>query len=195
MWRASLCAAAMAALVVMVAGCAGLGILEREKLPAGSAEPFELQGRVYVRFGARAFSGSMRWRHALEVEELWLSGPLGQTAAYIVRDALGATLTTADQQTYRSMSMDALMRDGLGWALPLADLSYYVLGQIPPGVAEATVERDADRRLAHVVRDGWEVTLIPGRRSNSVHHPTRLRMRKDEIEIRLVIDRLEPITG
>ena len=196
MRRARLRAAAMAALVVMlVAGCAGLGVLERETLPVGSAESFELQGRVYVRFGARAFSGSMRWRYALDVEELWLSGPLGQTAAYIVRDALGATLTTAEQQTYRSISLDALMRDALGWALPLADLSYYVLGQIPPGVAESTVARDADRRLTQIVRDGWEVTLIPGRRSDSAHHPTRLRMRKDEIEIRLVIDRLDPVTG
>jgi outer membrane lipoprotein LolB len=196
MWRARLRATAMVALVVvLVAGCAGLGILEREKLPVGSAESFELQGRVYVRFGTRAFSGSMRWRYALEVEELWLSGPLGQTAAYIVRDTLGATLTTADQQTYSSTSLDALMRDGLGWALPLADLSHYVLGQVPPGVAESTVERDAERRLTQIVRDGWEVTLVPGGRSDSVNHPTRLRMRKNEIEIRLVIDRLDPVTG
>jgi len=195
MWHAAVRAALMAALVVLVTGCAGLAVFEREKLAAGSDESFELQGRVYVRFEARAFSGSMRWRHALDGDEVWLSGPLGQTAAYIVRNSLGATLTTADQQTYRSTSLDALMRDGLGWALPLADLSYYVLGRVPPGGAESIVERDADRRLVQVVRDDWEVRLVPGYNSNAAHHPMRLRMRKDEIEIRLVIDRLEPVPG
>ena len=195
MRRAAGRAAAMAALALLVAGCASLAIFDRDRPLPGVAESFELQGRVFVRFGARAFSGSMRWRHALEIDEVWLSGPLGQTAAYIVRDANGAMLRTADQQTYRSISLDALMQDGLGWTLPLADLSYYVLDQVPPGDGTSTTERDAEHRLLQVVRDGWKVTLIPGHESNMAHRPLRLRMRKDEIEIRLVIDRLEPVAG
>lgn len=187
--------AAMAALLLLLAGCAALPFFGRHEAAVGSPESFELQGRVYVRFGARAFSGSIRWRHANDADEVWLSGPLGQTAAHIVRDALGATLTTADQQTYRSMSLDTLTRDGLGWTLPLADLSHYVLGEVPPGVADSAVERDSDRRLLRLARDGWEVALIPAQTPTTMHHPVRLTMRKDEVEIRLVIDLLQSVTG
>ena len=179
------------ALVLALAGCAGLTPSARDEAMLGAAEPFEMQGRVYARFTDRAFSGSIRWRHTPSADELWLGGPLGQTAAHIVRDASGATLTTANQQTYRSMNLEASMRDAMGWALPLADLSHYVLGNTPSGVADSNVKRNADRRLLAVSHNGWEVELTPADQPDQGARPKGLRMRKDAIEVRIVIDQLE----
>jgi outer membrane lipoprotein LolB len=179
---------------VLLAGCAS--ILTPAKPPAAaSAEPFELQGRVYVRYGARAFSGSLRWQHAQAADQVWLSGPLGQTAAYIRRDGEGAVLTTAEQREYRSTSLERLTKDGLGWSLPLADLSYYVLGEVPPAVVDSSVERDAERRAVRVTHDGWEVALTRSDADASARAPARVTLRKDDVEIRLVIDRLDAPAG
>ena len=181
--------AALSALIAL-AGCAGLQPFGREEA-LGAAEPFELQGRVYARFSDRAFSGSIRWRHTPAADEVWLGGPLGQTAAHIVRDASGATLTNANQQTYRSTNLEASMRDSMGWALPLADLSHYVLGQTPSAVADANVKRNADKRLIALSHDGWEVEFTPADQPNAGSRPARLRMLKDAIEVRIVIDQLD----
>jgi outer membrane lipoprotein LolB len=174
--------------VLVVSGCAQLPFMGQGR-NQGSPESFEMMGRVYVQFGPRAFSGSLRWRHDQEADEVWLGAPLGQTAAYIVRDATGATLTAADQRTYHSMSIEALTKDGLGWSLPLADLSYYVLGDAPPAVAAA--ERDSAGRLTRVERDGWVVRWTPRETASPGPAILRLDLRKDEVEIRLVIDQLQ----
>ena len=187
--RTSGLAAAVVALVLALSGCAGLPFSRDESM--GAEEPFEMQGRVYSRFSDRAFSGSIRWRHTSPADELWLGGPLGQTGAHIVRDASGATLTTANQQTYRSMNLEASMRDAMGWALPLADLSHYVLGNAPPGAADTSVKRDADQRLLSVLHNGWEVELTPSEQPDRNARPKGLRMRKEGVEVRIVIDQLE----
>lgn len=182
--------AAWLALALAVAGCAELRILAGGRSEAGAATPFEMLGRVYVRYGERAFSGSMRWLHSQPSDELWLGGPLGQTAAHIRRDASGATLTTADQKTYSAFSLEGLTEKGLGWSLPVADLSYYVLG-LAPEAASANVVRDAQGRLREVRHDGWEVRWADSSSGGTGDRPGRLEMRRGDVEIRLVIDRLD----
>jgi outer membrane lipoprotein LolB len=188
--RASVSLVPLLALAMAISGCAQLPFGGGRSTELGATESFELLGRVYVRFGPRAFSGSLRWRHALEADEVWLGGPLGQTAAHIVRDSAGAALTTADQQTYRSMSLDALTRDGLGWTLPLADLSFYVQGKVPQEAA-ADAERDSELRVLRVARNGWEVQWIEREPVAGATRLPRIELRKDEVEIRLVVDRLD----
>ena len=176
------------ALAVCMSGCAQLpwtGAGDR-----GIAEAFEAQGRVYVRYGPRAFSGTLRWQHALERDEVWLGGPLGQTAAHIVRDDTGAILTTADQQEYRATSIEALTREGLGWSLPLADLSYYLLGKVPEDAA-ASAERDASGRIVRATRDGWSVRWVALGDEASAQRPGRIELSKADVEIRFVVDRLD----
>jgi outer membrane lipoprotein LolB len=182
---------AAAALVMLIAGCAELPVPGGTRRHYGAAESFELLGRVYVRFAARAFSGSLRWRHALVADEVWLGAPLGQTAAHIVRDAHGAVLTTAEQLSYRSVSLDALTREGLGWTLPLADLSYYVQRKAPP---EATrLAYDDEGRLLRLERDGWEVRWIARDAGAGEVRPPRIELRRDDVEIRLVVDRFDAV--
>jgi outer membrane lipoprotein LolB len=176
------------ALFLGLSGCAQLPWMAAGD--SGIAEVFEAQGRVYVRYGPRAFSGSLRWRHAPERDEVWLGGPFGQTGAHIARDATGAILTTADQQEYRAGSIEALTREGLGWSLPLADLSYYVLGKVPQDAA-ASAERDADGRIVRATRDGWSVRWVALGGEGSAPRPGRIELSKEELEIRFVVDRLD----
>ena len=184
--RAGLCA--VLALLVALGGCAQMPWGSTAE--SGTTETFEAFGRVYVRYGARAFSGTLRWRHAPEADEVWLGGPLGQTAAHIVRDGSGATLTTADQQVYRSTSIDALTREGLGWTLPLADLSYYVLGKVPEDAA-AGAERDSAGRLVSAMHDGWTVRWTPLAQAQGSERLWRIDLAKGDVEIRFVLDRLD----
>jgi len=175
----------------LIAGCAQLPFTgpSREQ---GNSDAFEALGRVYVRYGSRGFSGSLRWLHAPESDEVWLGGPLGQTGAYISRDSTGASLTTADQKTYRAMSMESLTREGLGWSLPLADLSYYVMGSVPADIA-ASAERDSAGRLTRAEREGWTVRWSRPDGKSDATPLSRLNLAKDNVEIRFVVDRLEPM--
>jgi outer membrane lipoprotein LolB len=183
--KASRRLAAVLLLAALVAGCAQLPWVA----PPGNPQAFETQGRVYVRFGAQAFSGSLRWQHAPYADEVWLGGPLGQTAAHIVRNAEGAMLTGADQRVYRSTSIEALTREGLGWTLPLADLSYYVLGAVPPQAE--VLERGDNGRLLRAANGGWTVRWVPLDGDRKDAGLQRIELAQDDVEIRFVVDRLE----
>ena len=174
----------------LLAGCAQLPFMAERQQAA--SEAFEALGRVYVRYGTRGFSGTLRWRHDRQSDEVWLGAPFGQTAAHILRDESGATLTTADQRTYQAWSIESLTEDGLGWRLPLADLSFYVLSQVPPA-AEGTAVRDPQGRLQRVEHNGWTVRWLGADAEPDLAPAAlpRLNMVRDDVEIRFVIDRLD----
>jgi outer membrane lipoprotein LolB len=173
--------AAASLLAALLAGCATVALAPRDP------QPFDLLGRVLVTYSNGALTANLRWEHGAEQDQIWLMTPTGQTLAYIVDSALGATLTRTDQKQYRASSVEALTRQALGWSLPLSLLQYWVRGQPAPG-APASVERGPDGRLLTLTQNGWRVafTYYPeGEMSGRVR---RLDLSDGANEIRLVID-------
>ena len=151
---------------------------------AETAPAFELAGRIAVRYQGRAFSSALRWKHDAG-DEIWLTAPLGQTIAYLLADAGGATLTAADQKQYRARSIESLTRSALGWSFPVAGMRYWVLGEPAPAMSLSALERDDAGRIIGFRQDDWQITfnyVTPGKT------PSRLDIGGSEAEIRFVID-------
>jgi outer membrane lipoprotein LolB len=169
-------AAALAA--ALAAGCAGLAT------PLGPAESFALAGRVAVRYGEEAASGRVTWRHGAATDELLIASPLGQGIAEITRRDGVYTLVTAKDERFTAADPERLTEQVLGWALPLGGLPDWVQGQPQPGApAEPRYE---DGRLAELRQHGWTIEY-----SGYDEHgrlPTRLRLRRGDLDIRLAID-------
>jgi outer membrane lipoprotein LolB len=144
---------------------------------------FELLGRVAVNSVEQKFSGSLRWTHGGNQDELWFLTPLGNAVAHLVRDEQGVTLKTQDE-TYRADDVEGLTRRVLGWRLPLTGLESWVRGVAVPGVP-AAVERDAAGRIARVKQDEWEISYL---RYGEDGLPGKLRVTGQGLEITLVID-------
>lgn len=151
------------------------------------AEPFDILGRVLASSEGRAFSANFRWRHAAADNEIWLMTPVGQTLAYIVADANGATLTAADQQEYRALSVEGLTRQALGWPLPLAQLQHWIRGGTVPGSAVAVVTRDARGRLSLLEQEGWRIRYTYPETGDGIL-PRQLELTQGGQRIRMVID-------
>ncbi len=151
------------------------------------AEPFDILGRVLASSEGRAFSANFRWRHATADNEIWLMTPVGQTLAYIAADASGATLTAADQQEYRALSVEGLTRQALGWPLPLAQLQHWIRGGIVPGSAVAAVTRDARGRLSLLEQEDWRIRYTYPETGDGIL-PRQLELTQGGQRIRMVID-------
>lgn len=155
---------------------------------AETAPAFELAGRIAVRYQDRAFSSALRWKHDAS-DEIWLTAPLGQTIAYLLADASGATLTAADQKQYRARSIESLTRSALGWSFPVAGMRYWVLGEPAPGMGLTAVERGDSGRITRFRQDDWQITFNYASTGKS---PSRLDIAGREAEIRFVIDSFTP---
>jgi outer membrane lipoprotein LolB len=158
------------------------------------AGPFDLVGRVFVGYDGRSFSSNLRWNHEMGVDQIWLMSPLGQTLAYIEDGPTGATLTSADQQVYHAASVESLTDRALGWALPLAELRYWVRGAEAPGVPAQDVQRATDGPLLELTQKDWHITFTPPAPGNPDRRPQRLQITRGSQQIRLVIDQWRATT-
>jgi len=131
-----------------------------------------------------AASGRITWQHDAASDDLLFSAPLGQGVARIVwRDSV-ASLTTSDQKLYQANDVETLTEQVLGWRLPLAGLPDWVRGRAAAG-APAQTQLDGSQRLVELRQSGWLVELGYG---SDTGLPSRLRMSRQDVELRLVID-------
>ena len=112
-----------------------------------------------VKYDEKNFSGSVRWTHRADTDEIWILAPLGRGVARIVRDGAGITLTTDDQKIYRAPDAETLTREVLGWSLPLAGLQYWVLGVAAPQ-SPADAQSDNEGRIERLNQDQWEIAYL-----------------------------------
>jgi len=156
--------------------------------PPATAPPFELAGRIAVRYQDRIFTGALRWTRNAEGDDIWLSAPLGQTLAHLQEDARGATLTAADRKQYRGSSIESLAQSGLGWRFPLTGMRYWVQGKPAPDMPLAAIERDAASRLTRCAQGEWRVAFAYA--GDDATRPSRIEVDGADATIRLVIDGL-----
>ncbi|HKW38761.1 MAG TPA: lipoprotein insertase outer membrane protein LolB [Burkholderiales bacterium] len=173
MLRLALCVAAAA----LLGACTALP--ERGAAPPGG---FELSGRVAVRSARDSGSARIFWRHSGDADEMLITSPVGQTIARISREDGVFRLQTGDRKDYRASDPEVLTEQALGWRLPLSGLPDWVQGRASPD-RPAEVTGRAGEGL-DIRQDGWRVAYEEFREGR----PFRLRLSREGIEIRLVVD-------
>lgn len=175
-------------LPLLLWGCASDTVKTVQRAAAPDA-PFVLNGRVAVRHDGERTSAGLRWMHHAGEDEMLLLAPLGQTAARIRRDALGVTLE-ASGKTYTARDAETLTRQVLGWELPLAGLSRWVVG-LPSAGTVADIRRNADGQIAALHQDGWDIEYSRYATPAPDSLPVRLVLRRERLEILLLVDEWE----
>lgn len=173
MFRLALCVATAAVL----GACAALP--EHGAAPPGG---FELSGRVAVRNAKDSGSARIFWRHSSDADEMLIASPVGQTIARIRREDGVFTLETGDRKEYRASDAESLTEQALGWRLPLSGLSDWVQGRPSPDRPSEVTGSPGER--LDIRQDGWRVAYEEFREGK----PSRLRLSRDGIEIRVVVD-------
>lgn len=158
---------------------------------------FALQGRVAVSTPDSGFNASLRWRQRGDVSHVSLDGPLGVGGAEIELhgDAIDVR-TSRGEHLEGEAAREALLRR-VGFALPLAELRYWVRGVPAPGAAADEVLDGPRQRLARLVQDGWAVdytAYLDGApaAAGGLALPKRLSAQRGALRVRLVIDRWSP---
>ncbi len=175
-------------LTLLLAGCAALpSATPQAPRDAAELENWAFNGRVSLTRGETGWHAGLVWRERSGEYELRVAGPLGQGAFELSGDDAGVMLVDADQRTFTARDSDALLRHVTGWALPVSGMHYWVRGLAVPGV-EAQLERDASGRVSRLDQSGWVISYDRYQSLAGLSLPGRLRMERDDIAVRLVID-------
>jgi len=161
--------------------------------PLEPIKALRLSGRLSIKQGKEAQFGNLRWLHDAPHHEIALLSPLGSTVANIVQDFGKVTLTTSKRETYQAADADRLMQSVLGWHLPLNGMQYWVLGKPAPPEQDALTEVGPDQRLARLTQQNWRIEYSNYVPVGNAAFPGKIVMRRDDIEIRFVVDSIVPV--
>jgi len=195
----------LAALALLLAGCAGLSPRSTETPEAEQAmhsRPFQdtidLTGRLSVHYQGpykdEALHGNFSWTQQPTQTTVSLMSPLGQTLAVINLSPDGATLTQGGQPPRAAADVDTLTAETLGWPLPISGLRYWLQGFAIDAGGHRFVATPESSDI--VTRDGWRLHYASWQDntpSTAPQRPHRIDLERStqqagDVAIRIVID-------
>jgi len=145
-----------------------------------------LSGRLALSDGKEGGSGSLSWEHSVDKTRMSFRGTLGKGAWRLQAGPQGASLEFADGSTSRAASISDLVREELGWDVPVEALSWWIKGLAKPGKWESR-SLDGEGRLTELEQMGWEVKFARYSESGEFGLPKKLTARHGEYLVKLVV--------
>ena len=184
---------------MILSGCAGLKpqatpparpLAELHAAHLAAISPYthwRLLGRIAVQRENQGFSANLDWRESESDYSLRVAAPLNGGTFALTGNAAAVSLATPKGEIYRAADAESLMRQHLGWALPLAGTRYWVRG-LPNPAHPVTGERlDAAGRWTDFAQDGWRVSVLEYTHTAARDLPKRLFLAHDKLQVRMAI--------
>lgn len=190
--RNALRATLVASLAWVLAACAGAPRRDAavwrpvDGVDPAAATAFRVAGRLAVSDGRDGGSAGFVWSQRGDRFEFELRQPVSQKTWRLTGDRRGAVLEGGDGGPRRAGSAEELLREVLGWHVPVEALRDWVRG-LPHAGGDAlrAVEHDDQGRLRRFAQDGWQVNYTAWREGGA--WPERIRAQQPPYSVRLNI--------
>lgn len=189
--------------LLLISGCATLKPATESSLPTPVGNPselhqvhleqlahinqFYLQARIGIQSEGKGSSGSARWRHNPDGNDISMLSPVGSSVAKIITDPKGVTLTTNDGKVLQATNAESLTQEHLGWRLPLTGLPDWALGRPANRLAEE-LHWDSIGRITKLKQDGWEIEYPEYMEAAGYRLPKRINLKSKNLTLKLVIE-------
>ncbi|MEO7073506.1 MAG: lipoprotein insertase outer membrane protein LolB [Rhodanobacter sp.] len=151
------------------------------------ADHWTLRGRLGVVSAHEGGSGSFTWTQNGDRYEFVLRGPLSGKSFRLTGGADGALLEGVDGGPLRGTDAQTLLRDALGWDVPLRNLRAWVLGLRADG-GPAELSFGTNRLPALLRQDGWVVDYRQWDTTRTPPLPLKVFAERAPYKVRLSID-------
>ena len=148
-------------------------------------------GHMAVQAPDEGLSVSLSWTQQGDSYRVRVHGPLGSGAAELSGGPDGVVLRESGDRTWHAADPEQLMRERLGWSLPVTGLRYWILGRVEPGAALDGFKLDAAGRPEELRQSGWYVHFLDFGRFDGVLLPTRIYLHNPPLTARILVNRWE----
>lgn len=159
---------------------------EARQAAVSSWQNWSLLGRLAVSDGKDGGTGRLEWRSDPASSELDFRGTFGRGSWRLSMDDDRAILELASGDMWQARDVGALVREHVGWEVPVDALSWWVRGLAAPGRVES---RSLDERglLNLLSQRGWRIEFQRYGEFSGLSLPTRLEARRDGRQVKLVV--------
>jgi outer membrane lipoprotein LolB len=148
-------------------------------------ETYALSGRIAVAAAEQGFSGALRFEQTVRASQLQLDGPLGVGGLRLNWNGDKLQMLTSRGEELDGDAARAVIGARLGFALPLDELRYWLLG-VPAPTPPADVTVNGDNRLSSLQQSGWQVAYTEYGATSGM--PQKLTAQKEGARVRVIID-------
>jgi len=176
-------------LILFLHGCSQL----QPREPIASVDPaqvlqlehWSLEGRIGIRYAGDSNSAGLSWENRANAYEISLRGPLGQGGLRIEGDDQSVSLQrSGSDEIHRAATPEALMRQLLGWHLPLSQAGFWVRGLPDPTLPWQPLPSGQG-----FTQGGWQIEYDRYTQTDALVLPEKIRMTRPDLRITLVINR------
>jgi len=148
---------------------------------------WQVNGRVAVRAEDDGWNANFDWQQQGDEYRIRLRGPFGQGAVELHGNSEGVWLKRADQPAVFAVDPETLLLRETGWRLPVSGLGSWLRG-LPLDGVDSHYQWDEQGRLSHIEQNGWQIDYSRYQQSGAFDLPVRLRLERDSLQVRFVID-------
>jgi len=145
-----------------------------------------ITAHIGVSNGNDGGSGDLVWTQNGDRYDFTVHAPVTGRTWKLSGDASGATLQGVDPQADTDRDPERLLRERLGWDVPLANLSAWVRGMRAAG--SSSVEYDARNLPALIEQSGWKVEYRGWLVDHDPPLPRKLFASRGNARVRVVIE-------
>lgn len=198
--RLAACALVLAGLAAGLAGCRttaprpvigpGADAPWSEQLAAlEKLDRYALNGRVAVAANGQGFSASLRYTQQPRRTEFSLDGPLGIGGLRVEVEGADVAIATSRGERLDGPEARAELERRLGFALPLEDLRWWLLGIPAPG--EAAVNAGPGGEIRDFMQRDWRVSINSRIAGLGFSLPQRLTAEREGARLKLLVEKWE----
>lgn len=149
---------------------------------------WQVEGKAGIKTTNDSGSASLFWLQQFTNYDIRLSGPLGRGATHIIGSSDFVTIEIAGQGRFTAKTPEEIIKQQLGWDLPVSHLTWWIKG-LPAPNSSYTKVLNNDSRLAQLNQDNWSIEYKSYQELQGYWLPQRIIARNSDIQIILVIKR------
>lgn len=149
---------------------------------------WKLKGRLALTTLNESWTVTLRWSQDYDRYLMQFVAPLGQ-GTYALRggEGSGVYLLTAKNEVFRADDAESLLKQTVGWHVPMSGFRYWVRGLPEPGVEILNREFDDQGRISEMQQKDWHISLSRYIDVDGVRLPGKVFMQNDHFKLKLVI--------
>jgi len=161
-------------------------VQEQRSAALATIQLWGFSGRIALSDGEQGGSGRLDWQQHHSDLVLNFQAALGQGSWRLTLDAESAMLESGGGDIFQAADADSLMRQQLGWEVPVDALKYWVRGLPDPGqtgklqVSELGLPSSLEQQDWTIEYQRWDEKVQPAM-------PKKLVARQGEYQVKLII--------
>ena len=149
---------------------------------------WKLKGRLALTTPKESWTVKFRWSQDYDRYLMQFIAPLSQ-GTYALRggDEGGVYLLTAKNEVFRGDDAESLLRQTVGWHVPISGFRYWVRGLPEPGVDMVNQKFDEQGRIAEMQQEDWHISISRYIDVGGIRLPSKVFVQNDRFKLKLVI--------